>query len=914
MSKGVEVFMDFAAFFKQCTGGHEPLPYQEALAECAERGQWPDLLDIPTGLGKTAAVLSAWLWARIQAPEKTPRRLVYCLPVRTLIEQTHRVAEQMIRRLAGSLDEAAVPSVHLLMGGDVDEQWELYPERPAILVGTQDMLLSRALGRGYAMRRSKWPVHFGLLNNDVLWVFDEPQLMGVGVPTGAQLHALRHLLRAYGPTHTLWMSATLDPNQLDTIDSRQLPNGRPLERLTLQDADLQHQVVSTRLQAPKRLERWDVQPADGKKESVQKYVDKLAEQIEACWPVEGLVLIVLNAVSRAQQLYQALRKRLGDDVPMALVHGRMRSADRRRHEQLLTERQGPRLVVATQAIEAGVDVSAKLLVTELAPWPSIVQRCGRCNRYGELPDATVAWIDLPDALAPPYEADDLRKARKRLQELRTDNGQASPEHLRRIEYTPPLALYPALRRKDLLELFDTTPDLLGDDIDVSPFVRHGDESDVFVYYRDFDPESGPGAAEPAPAPEELIRVPIREFQAFVRRLTTAASGARTRKERNALYPWVVDAASRPGLPRWQWVRRPEQLCPGRRYLLHVSAGGYDPELGWLGTVKRPRVVQVVGRPAGAGPAAADEHLEADPRSAAGDWVSLAEHLEHVHQEAVKLLKTLQGVVEPDWANQAVEVAAAWHDVGKAHPAFQAKLCFEPPQGTPPVPSDGPWAKAPHRRSRLGRQQVERAAEARLWGAFNEIHRPYFRHELASALAWLAWAAHEKKHPPAPPYLDLVAYLIAAHHGKVRLSIRSVPEEREPDREPSSLPEPLARDLDPALPLPFARGVWHGDRLRLVRVPGTEALPTEVTLDLRLMRLGSGSWLERTRRLLEHEQLGPFRLGYLESLVRIADWRASATYGQVPSLEEELLGTEQPEEEALEEVPLEELTIPEDSGD
>ena len=42
------------------------------------------------------------------------------------------------------------------------------------------MLLSRALNRGYGMSRYRWPMHFGLLNNDCLWVMDEVQLMGRG--------------------------------------------------------------------------------------------------------------------------------------------------------------------------------------------------------------------------------------------------------------------------------------------------------------------------------------------------------------------------------------------------------------------------------------------------------------------------------------------------------------------------------------------------------------------------------------------------------------------------------------------------------------------------------------------------------------------------------------------------------------
>ena len=65
------------------------------------------------------------------------------------------------------------------------------PERPAVLVGTQDMLLSRALMRGYASSRALWPMEFALLHEDAQWVFDEVQLMGAGRATSAQLEAFR---------------------------------------------------------------------------------------------------------------------------------------------------------------------------------------------------------------------------------------------------------------------------------------------------------------------------------------------------------------------------------------------------------------------------------------------------------------------------------------------------------------------------------------------------------------------------------------------------------------------------------------------------------------------------------------------------------------------------------------------------
>jgi CRISPR-associated endonuclease/helicase Cas3 len=87
--------------------------------------------------------------------------------------------------------------LHVLMGGRGGRQgrppaWMMYPERPAILVGTQDILVSAALMRGYGVSRYRWPVDFALLNNDALCVFDEVQLTGAGnqVPDGTIILAV----------------------------------------------------------------------------------------------------------------------------------------------------------------------------------------------------------------------------------------------------------------------------------------------------------------------------------------------------------------------------------------------------------------------------------------------------------------------------------------------------------------------------------------------------------------------------------------------------------------------------------------------------------------------------------------------------------------------------------------------------
>jgi CRISPR-associated endonuclease/helicase Cas3 len=93
----------------------EPYPYQRALAESDAY----DILIAPTGLGKTAVVTLGWIWKRLKNPSRTPRRLVWCLPMRTLVEQTAANARAWISGLTHHFDAASQtrPEVHVLMGG-----------------------------------------------------------------------------------------------------------------------------------------------------------------------------------------------------------------------------------------------------------------------------------------------------------------------------------------------------------------------------------------------------------------------------------------------------------------------------------------------------------------------------------------------------------------------------------------------------------------------------------------------------------------------------------------------------------------------------------------------------------------------------------------------------------------------------
>jgi len=797
-------FDHYDGFFRQAMDLEEPagpFDYQRRLASDYGPDDFPALLDVPTGLGKTAAVVLAWLWRRRfhrddAVRNTTPRRLVYCLPMRVLVEQTHENVTAWLARLGlyGEAGEGKV-SVHLLMGGEDDlRSWADYPEEEMVLIGTQDMFLSRALMRGYGMSRYQWPIHFALLHNDALWVLDEVQLMGPGLATACQLEGLRRRHATARPAATLWVSATLHRDWLDTIDLR--PHLDRFSSHSLSDEERHQEAVANRCAATKHLAQATVRAAAeaATQKGMLAYAQALAEEVMGHHQPASTTLVVVNTVGRAQAVYAALGK-AGVTADRLLVHGRFRPAERRRVNAAVHEEPGPegRIIVATQAVEAGVDLTSRTLFTELAPWSSLVQRFGRCNRYGEAEEARIYWVDLDEsALAPPYEPEELVQARAVVARL----SSASPAALPRVAGDRPL--YPVLRDKDLLDLFNTDPDLSGFDVDVSPYIRDTQATDLRVFWRDL---AGGVEGQLQPVRDELCPCPVGETTVYLKRIS---------KEGGRVYRW--DALGE----RWASLFGPPR--PGMVLMLDAALGGYDEALGFVSGAKGPVAPVVLAE------GAAPEGYGGDVRSRLAQPIPLASHLVHVAAVATRLCRA----VGADGDTDAVCQAAAWHDVGKAHEVFQETLTRCPLMNDRP---GGPWAKSP-----CGGRHA----------------RPHFRHELASALAWLT---HHGEEPEA----NLIAYLIAAHHGRVRMGIRALPGEKEP-------PEPGRR---------FARGIWEGDELPPLTLDGGDALPA-TALRLHLMELGNGpqgpSWTARTQGLVA--RLGPFRLAWLETLVRIADWRAS----------------------------------------
>lgn len=851
--------LTFDDWFARASGGREPHPFQRALA-CD--GDLPDLLAVPTGCGKTAAAVLAWAWRRrVQPDGRTPRRLVYCLPMRTLVDQVYREVRTWFCNLGWIGTDAAgceryrprwdaddVP-IFRLIGGEEATDWEARPEREAVLIGTQDMLLSRALNRGYAMRPPAWPLAYGLLNVDALWVLDEVQLMGVGRTTSAQLDRFRRSPAAL-PRRSLWMSATLGAPASDGTGEwvQRAPTWmRTPER---GDADVRARCLAAadrrRLDGVLRASKTVAGPPYASCEE-----QSVAQRIVTASAAGKLVLVMMNRVSRARDVYRRIRELA--PTPPLLLHSRLRPRERRRALAALTSpvpSQG-RIVVSTQVLEAGVDLDADALFTEICPWPSLVQRLGRLNRRGakrgvvellEIPleppkggwpkkgaERQAAEEEASERAALPYTRAAMDDTRSRLTQLGTSASIAALEALDAVRPSSLAVEGPVLRVHHLDDLFDTDPDLSGGHLDVSRFVRSDAmDLDVSVLWRRLDG----GAPDPAPPhPDELCPVPLHEL----RRL--GDGGAR------ALLLGLQPARKRTGAWRAITVGDPS-LRPGDTVILDVGAGGYDPDLGWTGdeAASVPLWIDVVGerrawvREEGGqailveevderttGWAARDE----DPRSQGRVWMTLGDHLSKAADEA----RAIGQILVPEFADRLAE-AGRWHDVGKALERSRDGADVRPFQVM---------------LRRAGHGEGSEPRDHELYAKSNGRGSPWkprndrFRHEVASALAYLA----------KEPVDDLVAWLIMSHHGKVRL-----------------LPLPWDDDR-----MDDADGVRPGDRVpaeAMQLVGSIDALDLDPTR-LQPARAHPG-WQGRAARLLRDH--GPVYLAYLEALLRVADWRAS----------------------------------------
>lgn len=423
---------DFPPFFEGVYG-YPPFPWQSRLAEqVAREGRWPSVLDLPTGSGKTAALDIAVFHLALEAERggarRAPVRIALVIDRRLVVDDAFARAQRLAAALADP-PTAAVASVAerlKLLSGDGpplmvqrlrggiprEDDWARTPAQPTILCSTVDQVGSRLLFRGYGVSDAMKPVHAGLLGSDCLILLDEAHLAEPFRQTLDLVELYRgrkwREVAVAAPAGVALMTAT--------------PDRPSTENFALNDDDRAHPVLACRLSARKPVRLVEVKKGkgggddigtdNGQNDDLAERTDALVAEVKAALARFGdsnpAMAVVVNRVARARAVFRKIQEAIGEAAAdYILVIGPARAVDREElARQLAPIKTGvarelgrPLILVATQSLEAGVDIDLDALVTEAAPLDSLRQRFGRLNRAGRQIDAYGAIVAMTSDLS-----------------------------------------------------------------------------------------------------------------------------------------------------------------------------------------------------------------------------------------------------------------------------------------------------------------------------------------------------------------------------------------------------------------------------------------------------------------------------------------------------------------------------------
>ena len=423
---------------------HPPFRWQARLQRRLLDADPPRIVDLPTGLGKTS-VMALWLIALAEGA-RLPRRLVYVVDRRAVVDQATRFAERLRSNMPDELAEklgldagAGLP-ISTLRGGFADNRdWLEDPSKPAIVVGTIDMVGSRLLFEGYGVSRGMRPYHAGLLGVDALVLLDEAHLCP---PFEALLRQVEsHRDDKLGPVGD--SDAVPPPFRLMSLSAtgRDVSETLPGAVFQLEAEDREEPVVEQRLAARKRLKVTDLTAGTSLAEALA------GRAIEVGCDVPFSRVLVYcdrrrDAVDVKKLIDRECRGRhksgeIAGEHGSELLVGERRVRERTDLEKWLDERgflgaarqrpSAPIFLIATSAGEVGVDLNADHMVCDLVAYERMVQRLGRVNRRGGV--ARRATIDV---LALPPELKD--NAPKDVKERAERDLEARLEALRRLPH------------------------------------------------------------------------------------------------------------------------------------------------------------------------------------------------------------------------------------------------------------------------------------------------------------------------------------------------------------------------------------------------------------------------------------------------------------------------------------------------
>lgn len=357
--------MSYGAFFWRLTG-FDPYKYQERV-EAGLRAGESVILRVPTGAGKTWAAVAPFLYS-IESGPRIGDRLLYALPLRSLAASLHATVFERAKAVFGAVSavgndrsyDGETRYCSLQIGGQRDDAFF----ESDLVFTTIDQLLS-----GYLLLPVSLPERVGNINAGALIgsvvVFDETHLLDADVALGTVIEMLDRLK---GLCQFVLMTATSSEKAVNWL-------GKRLGAVVVEVANEEIQALPSQ-RSKQRTWRWSSEVL-----TAQRVWE------EHCG---SRTIVLCNSVSKAQDMFLELERHYEkhEERPqLFLLHARFYPEDRKRVEDQLGAYFGPEatstnvILVTTQVIEAGMDISADQLHSELAPMNALVQRAGRTARY-----------------------------------------------------------------------------------------------------------------------------------------------------------------------------------------------------------------------------------------------------------------------------------------------------------------------------------------------------------------------------------------------------------------------------------------------------------------------------------------------------------------------------------------------------
>ena len=408
--------IDFGPAFEALTG-NPPFPWQRALYERFIAGDIPASCNLPTGLGKTS-VIAVWLIALANG-HAVPRRLVYVVNRRTVVDQTTTEVEKYARALShgrapllpvlielsetlrapNANPESDPLAISTLRGQFADNrEWSADPSRPAVICGTVDMIGSRLLFSGYGCGFKTRPLHAGFLGQDALVVHDEAHLEP----------AFQKLLLSIEKEQREGRTPDFRPLRVMELTATSRAGGEAFE-LTPKDYD--DETVKKRINAKKAIHLHE-------NKDEKKLADEIADFALKYKDSGRAILVFVRKVDDVEKIVAKLKKEKQKHVQQ--LTGTLRGLER---DDLVKDpifvRFLPKAVsdektvylVCTSAGEVGVNISADHLVSDLSTFESMAQRFGRVNRFGERDDTEIHVVHPKEADFDDKDEIDVRRCR-----------------------------------------------------------------------------------------------------------------------------------------------------------------------------------------------------------------------------------------------------------------------------------------------------------------------------------------------------------------------------------------------------------------------------------------------------------------------------------------------------------------------